>query len=173
MPFQAGAQEFKMIKLSKKVTGEPLFRLIVILAVASPFVFISGCKKAVDLKSDYEVIGQTETKSLGMLLTLRDRGTGCEFIMSSYALLPRNERSSDGFSVKQRCIQTGSELEPASMNQSGQPAATPAPSSGDAPAFVPPPATPVEQAQEEAIRKVVQEEARKALEEKKIPPPKK
>lgn len=159
-----------MIKISKNVTGDPLFRLMVMLTLASPFVMISGCKKQVELKSDYEVIGKTEVENLGTLVTLRDRGTGCEIIMSVDALMPRNERSSDGTSVKQRCVATGNELEPASTGQNDKPSSAPETSNGDAPSFVPPQD---QQAQEEAIRKVVQEEARKALEDKKIPPPKK
>lgn len=136
----------------------------------------TACHRGPDVPSNYEVIGRTDTPA-GVVVTLRDTGTGCEFTaLSNGGLMPRNERSADGASVKQRCVITGEETSGGSASASApglQDAPTAATASNGQPSFGPPRAV-GEEAQAQAVRDAVRaatEAAPPAQAAPSIPPP--
>lgn len=64
--------------------------------------------KAPVVPETFEITGRTVIDGQ-IYITARDTGTGCEIIITSSGIMPRNERSADGATVKQRCVLTGSE----------------------------------------------------------------
>lgn len=138
-------------------------------------IALSACSSKPALPSNFEVIGKTSTDA-GDIYTVRDGGTGCEFIQSSAGLLPRNERSADGTAVKQRCVITGDEAPaPAGVQQFDQGAQAP---SAAQPAFAPQATQANPDAQEQALREAIREQtagaippAAPAAETPAIPPP--
>lgn len=82
-------------------------RIIISAAIAA--LTLTGCGKEKTFPANFEVIGKTGISG-DNLLTLRDTGTGCEWVYQPSGILsPRNERSADGNTVKQRCVPLGGE----------------------------------------------------------------
>lgn len=133
-----------------------------ILAVALAVTFtLAGCSSKPALPSNFEVIGESSTGA-GNYYTLRDTGTGCEFIAGPHGMLPRNERSADGVNVKQRCVITGDEppvtTPPGTTQQFGT-----TPAQTGQPAFAPQGAAAGGDPQEEALRAAIREQAQGAI----------
>lgn len=105
-------------------------RCAALITAALSVVALSACTSKPDLPSSFEVIGKTSSAA-GDMFVVRDTGTGCEWIVTSRGLMPRNERSTDGTSIKQRCLTLGGEETPATMAQDTIPSmpttVTPAP----------------------------------------------
>lgn len=119
---------------------------------------LAGCGKAPVVPSPFEVIGRTETNGVTALI-LRDTGTGCEMVaVPSVGLLPRNERSVDGLSVKQRCVITGDE-QPTPANGAAAAAAP----GGQTSTFAPAPNPVGSDAQEQAVREAIRSQAQGAI----------
>lgn len=80
------------------------------ILMSSAFLLLSSCGQAKEpaVPIGFEITSKTEINGY-TVLTARDTGTGCEIIFSTAGIMPRNERSADGASVKQRCVLTGSE----------------------------------------------------------------
>lgn len=78
--------------------------------LASLCLVAAACtpKKDTVVPETFEITGKS-TVDGQTLVTARDTGTGCEIIVTPYGVMPRNERSADGLSVKQRCVLTGTE----------------------------------------------------------------
>lgn len=124
------------------------------LIIAISAAGLAGCNKAKPLPSPLEVIGKSDT-TLGDALVLRDRGTGCEILaIKGLGMMPRNERSADGNSVKQRCVITGEEQ---SVTVNG-PVTT-----GQQPSFTASPNAVGADAQEQAVRDAIREQTQGAI----------
>lgn len=122
---------------------------------------LSACSSKPALPSNFEVIGKTSTDA-GDIYTVRDIGTGCEFISGDTGLLPRNERSADGTAVKQRCVITGDETPaPANVQQFDQGSTTT--TGATQPAFAAQEAPPSSAAQEQAVREAIREQTAGAI----------
>lgn len=93
-------------------------------------IALCGCSEQ-KLPSTFQATSKSTVGS-ETVYTARDTGTGCEIIITSDGIMPRNERAADGVTVKQRCVVTGDE-QPATVVETMS-----APSSGQ-PAFAPPP----------------------------------
>lgn len=92
-------------------------------------IALCGCSEE-KLPSTFQTTSKT-TIGGETVYTARDTGTGCEIIVTSDGIMPRNERAADGVTVKQRCVVTGDE-QPATVvettstaNGAGQPAFAP------------------------------------------------
>lgn len=85
------------------VVTAPILAITALAALTS-----CGKDKAPEIPSVFEVTGKTVING-ETIVTARDTGTGCEVIITPNGVMPRNERSVDGASVKQRCVLTGTE----------------------------------------------------------------
>lgn len=139
----------------------PKFIIIAVLAVN----LAAGCSdpnSSKKIPSPFEIIGQSSLSSY-KIYAVRDKGTGCEFVLTDRgAMIPRYERSADGTSVKQRCVMTGEEETPAG----GAPVIMEMKEAGAMPV------NPVgAEAQEQALRDAIRAETEAAAKRNSIPPP--
>lgn len=142
---------------SIRIPAHTVQKMVVCTGILASFA-LASCGKGPNVPSPFEVIGQSDT-SLGRAVVLRDRGTGCEMVaIAGVGIMPRNERSVDGASVKQRCVITGDETPTQAGN--GTPIQ---PSSGTQPAFQPAPNPVGPDAQEQAVRDAIRAQTQGAI----------
>ena len=138
-------------------------------------VALAGCSSKPALPSNFEVIGKSSTDA-GDYYTLRDVGTGCEFVSGPEGMMPRNERSADGMTVKQRCVLTGDEAPVGPTPGAQQFGAATGQQAAGQPAFTPQGNPVGADAQEEALRAAIREQTQGAIPpaapSADIPPPK-
>lgn len=143
----------------------PDIALIVAALALAPLV--AGCSKT-QVPSSFDLVAKSDIAGVGEMQIVRDTGTGCEWVVTPHGLQPRNERSTDGTSIKQRCLATGGEDTPASMTAGGIPA-MPTQTSAAAPSFAAPAIPSAAQAD---IQAEVQKSLTTPAPSRSIPPPK-
>lgn len=133
-------------------------KIKIIISAAVAALALTGCAKEKEFPENFEIIGVTTINGED-IYTLRDTGTGCEWAYQNKGIFsPRNERSSDGNTVKQRCIPLGGEQ--AAVVTTTMPAPSPAAGFG---------APPI--SQEDAVREAIRSQAVEAPPAPEIPPP--
>lgn len=86
-----------------------IIQAFAIMCSMSGLVALSACgDPEPEVPIGFELTSRTVINNHAVI-TVRDIGTGCEIIISQTGIMPRNERSVDGATVKQRCVLTGTE----------------------------------------------------------------